>query len=319
MVKNIIIFLLVVSTAVLLFIYIQQNLQIHRLQQKQEVAVKIQPAVPVDKKTPPQSALADNERTQYQKRIQRLETLLDSARAARKTPAEKSPMEGFAEMFNSPEMKEMMHAQQKVLLELTHVSLFKTLQLSPEKLEALKDLLSEKNMVLVDSSLEMMGGALSEEGQKNFKSAKEMTVEFEDSIRSLLGEEDYMVYQEHEETKVERMQLAFFKQLLSPEDHLDEEQELSLIDAMHEERESTLFTTGLDDQDSYDPSKLTEEAINQHIEELSRSQEKYIARAKEILTESQMVKFKNFLDQQRNMQEMGMKMAAKMFPLAAGK
>jgi hypothetical protein len=62
-----------------------------------------------------------------------------------------------------------------------------------------------------------------------------------------------------------------------------------------------------------DPSQFTPEKITQLLEESAKLQEQYVTKAATILTPTQLEQFKANQKQQRAMQEMGMKMAVKMF------
>jgi len=261
------------------------------------------------------------ERIQAQARIRQLESELASVRAAQQAvpdklseSPQKTPMAAIAEMFKNPEMKDMMRAQQKLLMETTHGSLFRYLQMPPERVDAFKELLIEKQMALMDSGLSMTGDSLSAEQRKDAADrAKKLTKEYEDKMRSFLTEKDYAVYEQFEETQPERMQVHLFKQTLAPNEQLTDQQEHELILAMHEERSGFKFSTGLDQRETFDPSQFTEEAMATHLGELAQLQEAYISRAQEVLSESQVKQFMDNLKQQRAMQEMGMRMAAQMF------
>jgi hypothetical protein len=56
-----------------------------------------------------------------------------------------------------------------------------------------------------------------------------------------------------------------------------------------------------------------------YMNEVSLLQEKYLARARDILSEPQLEQFAASLKQQRAMKEMGMKMAIQMFARPSGK
>jgi len=62
-----------------------------------------------------------------------------------------------------------------------------------------------------------------------------------------------------------------------------------------------------------DPSQFTPDRIAKVLEESAKIQERFVSRAAVILTPSQLEQFKMNQKQQRAMQEMGMKMAVKMF------
>ena len=227
---------------------------------------------------------------------------------------DKTPMANLAEMLKDPAMKDMIRAQQKTTMDLFYGSFFEYLDCQPEELESFKDLLIEKQMALMDIGLEMMDSLKdSDKRQISAERSKEITDEFNAKIREFLGEADYEVYQQFEQTQPERMQIQFFKQSLPVSDQLDEDQEHKLILAMHEERTNFMFSTDFSQNENFDPANMTEETVTQYMDELGRVQDGYISRAGQILSDTQMETFTSVMKQQRAMQEMGMKMAIKMF------
>src|SRR5207302_7168919 len=68
----------------------------------------------------------------------------------------------LAEMFKNPEMKELVHNQQKAFLapmiEKNYAALFSGLRLSPEQSSTLKDMLVKKMMVGASLGVSMLGG-----------------------------------------------------------------------------------------------------------------------------------------------------------------
>lgn len=230
-------------------------------------------------------------------------------------PAPESPMKDIASIMKNPGMKEMIRAQQKGQIEMMYGPLLKCLQLSDADLEKFKGLLLDRQMALVDSSMDMMNsGATPEEKKAAADRIKEMTAAYDAQAKELLGDENYAIYKSFEETQAERMQVTMFKGSLTGADQLSVEQEDSLIRAMHDERSNFKSTIpGFGDKQTPDPSQFTPERITQFLEESARLQEQYVAKAATILTPTQLEQFKANQKQQQAMQEMGMKMAAKMF------
>jgi hypothetical protein len=217
--------------------------------------------------------------------------------------------------MKNPGMKEMIRAQQKGQIEMMYGPLLKCLQLSDADLEKFKNLLLDRQMALVDSSMEMMNTAATPEEKKVATDRiKEMTAAYDAQAKELLGEDNYTIYKSFEETQAERMQVTMFKGSLTGTDQLSVEQEDSLIRAMHDERSNFKSTVpGFGDKQTPDPSQFTPERITQILEDSAKLQEQYVAKAATILTPSQLEQFKANQKQQQAMQEMGMKMAAKMF------
>lgn len=337
--KNLIILLLTVSTLALLVIGIHQNQQLRNLDRKidqakgmkglEETAVRTSAGEAtrnvgnvVRNSAAPRESKADKERLQHEKTVQQPKPQLETNSTPPQTSggepptksADEPPLAGLAEMLKSPGMKDMLRAQQKAILEVSYGSLLKYLQLPPEELEGFKELLVEKQMALMDIGLDAMDTSIPADKRKEkAQRAGDLTKEFDEKIRTLLGEDNYEVYKQYEDYQPDMMQVNLFKPSLGSGDQLNEEQEHKLIIAMHEERKKNPFSTELNQQETFDPSMFTEETIAKHMDMLARLQESYIARARDILSESQLNQFISSLKQQRAMQEMSMKMARQMF------
>ena len=298
--KNVLITLLGAVTLVLLGLSVQQYRELQRLRESRAAASK-PPATPRRAPLAPAQTGTPLPRT------------LDAAPVTGPQPAA-PPLAGLAQMMKSPGMKEMIRAQQKAMLENSYGSLFAYLKLPDEGVERLKQLLTEKQMAALDAGLEMMdGSATPEQRAEQGKKMQEFTSRFDKDIEKLLGPERYAVYKEYEETQPERMQVSFFKQALSADEPLTDQQEHDLIRAMYEERTKFPFTAGFDEKQGLNPAGFNEEAIAKHLQELASLQDKYLARASNVLTAAQLKQFSSNQEEQRTMQEMGLKMAAQMF------
>jgi len=271
----------------------------------------------------------ERELARLRAKVTQLESTLAAVRSEQRTAEKKDakakpadsqpPMANIAEMLKNPAMKDMIKAQQKSVIDMQYGSLFKYLELSNAQQDALKELLVSRQMELMDAGLAMMDGDVSaEEKQAKAERMKALTETYKDKIKELLGEDAYAVYEEFEETQPERMQVNFFKQSLGADHALTEDQEHKLILAMHDESENFTFSSSLNDQENFDGSELTPDVMEKHMQEMVRLQENYISRAGDILSEPQVEQFKKTMQQQRAMQEMGLKMAQQMFAAPKG-
>jgi len=313
--KQVVLVVLGISMVSLIGVCLFQRQQIQQLSQEQAAL----------RRTMEQSAQTKNKRTVAKpektmpSEAKPQEELIEArpAQVESKSATEpESPMKDIASLMKNPGMKEMIRAQQKGQIEMMYGPLFKCLQLTDAELESFKSLLLDKQMALVDSSMEMMNSAATPEEKKAAADRiKEMTASYDAQCKALLGDDNYTLYKSFEETQPERMQVAMFKGSLGSADPLSEEQEDSLIRAMHDERST--FKSAVpgfgDPQQMPDPSQFTPEKITQLLEESAKLQEQYVTKAATILTPTQLEQFKANQKQQRAMQEMGMKMAVKMF------
>jgi len=208
-------------------------------------------------------------------------------------------------------MKEMMRVQQKMALAKMYGALPKYLDLPPDKQDALQELLADRQMALTQAGLSMMGGSESERKQAT-EEAKTVKADYDKKIQDLLGPQDYQVFQDYEKTVSERVQIQMFKDALTAEAALTEQQEDDLINAMYEERK-TLPPSSLINSQTTDPSQLTEERVAEALKQWEELQQRYADRAAAILTPAQLDQFTKWQQQFGSMQAASLKMAAQMF------
>lgn len=228
----------------------------------------------------------------------------------------------FAEMFKSPEMRDLIKNQQKIalsgLVDKNYSDFFSSAGLASDKSAALKDLILKKSLIGAQAGVSLMAGDLdSEKRQEIIQQSKTDTDQVDQQIKEFLGQESYPQFQAYEKTIPDRMTVNMFKeQLASGPGALTPEQESQLLQAMRDERQNFKFTTDFTDQSklSADPASFfTDEKISKFQEERDQLQDKYVARAASILTADQIEPFQKFLVGQRDMQNAGMKMAMQLF------
>jgi|GEM_PF-7086499 len=223
-------------------------------------------------------------------------------------------MNGIASMMKNPEMKEMMRTQQENSMDFTHGALFRYLGLTGDALKAFKSLLVDRQMAMLDASLSsMQSGATREERLAKAEELKKITDDYDRQIREFLGEKDYPLYKEFEDTQTERIEVNMFKQQLDPALALTEQQEHDLIVAMNEERKNFKFFADLKEPGKINPADLNEEFMGRMMEETAKLQEKSAVRAAAILNPQQLEQFREHQKQFYAMQAMGMKMASQLF------
>jgi hypothetical protein len=95
---------------------------------------------------------------------------------------------------------------------------------------------------------------------------------------------------------------------------LTEQQEYDLVNAMYKARSSSASPLLNQSPDAPpDPATFTAAGLTRAMEEMKKVEAGYDRSAQGILTPTQYAEFKKFAEQQRAMQEMGMKMASEMF------
>jgi hypothetical protein len=254
---------------------------------------------------------------------QKLDTMPTNAPDA--APAKSTNgMAAFAAMFKDPKMKEMIKTQQKAvmgpMIEKQYAALFKQLNMSPEDAAKMKDLLTQKMLAGADIGMSMMDDSLDASQRADLgKQVKAEMDGFDNQIKDFLGDSNYSAYKTYEKSAPDRMTVGQFSdQLASGANPLSADQQEQLTQAMNDARTSFKWTTDYTDQskipDNGDFSAMfTEDKVNQFFTEKEQFDQQFLTRAQQILTPDQLKSFEEFQKNQRDLQAMGMKMAASMF------
>jgi len=228
----------------------------------------------------------------------------------------------MAEMFKSPEMKNLIKGQQELvlnsLIDKNYAPLFASLNSASGQAAAVKELLTKRALVDAQMGVSLMSGDVdSSKRTEMLQQAKTEKDGINDQIKQLLGDEGYAEFQAYEKTVPQRMSLNMFKdQQASGPGALTADQETQLLQAVNEETLKFKFSTDYSDQSKItaDPASFfTEDKLAKFQEEREQLYELYRERATNILSEIQIGPFAKFLNSQRDMQDYGMKVAVKMF------
>ena len=245
---------------------------------------------------------------------------LQQALAAAKTNSSKNPLAGMAKMFSDPKMKEMIKTQQKAvmgpMLEKQYGALFQQLNLTADQSAQLKTMLLNKMLAGADVGMSMMDDSLDADKRAELsKEVKTATDAGEDEIKQFLGD-SYPAYQTYEKTVPDRTVVNQFGDQLSGNDALSPDQQAQLTQALNEARTGFKWTTDYTDKNPPDgdfTAMFTQEKIDRFTQEKEQFDQQFLEQAQKILPPSQATQFKDFQTSQRQMQLMGMKMAAQMF------
>jgi cell division protein FtsB len=307
--KNIWIVLSLIAVVALAAVVVKQNRQITQLKEQLASAAEKpkEPAIPKPEKAvaePP----AESKPVETAPALPIPEQLPTAQSNAGST---NNLFSGFAKMMKDPAMKDMVRAQQKLMLDRQYGSLSKYLNLPADRLDALKGILSDRQAALMDSGMAMMGGTEAERKQA-VEDAKTIKSDYDKKIQDLLGTQNYPVFQDYEKTMSERMSVEMFKSSLSASDVLSDQQEDNLIALMYQGRKGMPALANMNNQNA-DPSQFTEESVAQMEKQMEQLQQRYADQAKTILTPAQLEQFTAWQKQFSTMQLAGLKMAAQMF------
>lgn len=225
-------------------------------------------------------------------------------------------------MFKDPKMKEMIKAQQKLvigpMIDKSYGALFQQLNLSSDQAASLKDLLQQKMMVAADVGTSMLDNSLDASQRADLtKQIKSETDGYDQQIKQLLGDDNYQTFENYEKSVPDRMVVnQFSDQLGSGANALTAAQQEQLVQAMTTDRTAFNWTTDFNNQNqaNVDLSTLfTADRINQFAQEKEQFDQQFLTHAQQILTPDQLTAFQQFQTSQRSMQIAGMKIAAQMF------
>lgn len=336
--KNIAIVLLSIATAVFAGLYFHQSSQVTQAKGAAEVLQK--------KVGELESAVGDQEQKSAGLRSELKQAQADTAardiQIARLSAAPASAPQGataigglpglasakpagafsaLAKMFDDPDMKEAIVAQQKAalgpIIEKSYGKLFSDLGLSPDQAAALKEMLLNKQLAAAQSGMAMLSGdadasKTADIGQK-VKAASDAA---DAEMKTFLGDDKFAQLKAYEKTTPDRMAISGFKDQLNGAAALTPDQEQQLIDAMTKERQNFKFTTDLSDKSKVTgnlPAMFNEENVNRYIQEMDQLNQHFVGQAQNILTPDQLEAFQKYLNNQQALQKMGMQMGAKMF------
>jgi len=222
-------------------------------------------------------------------------------------------MGAITEMMKSPQMKEMMRAQQKVMVDKMYAALPRYLNLPDETRTRLNQLLLDRQQAMAELGLAMMNGS-EEDRKKAAEDIKAVRTESDQAIQELLGAQDYEVFKQYEASLSEQTHVSLFKDTLSGNDVLDEQQEYDLVAALYHARETLPQDSLLNQQNpSPDATQLTEERIAETLKQMETLQKRYAEAAATVLDEAQLERFNQWQQQMATMQRAGLNIASKMF------
>ena len=229
-------------------------------------------------------------------------------------------------MMKNPDTKEMIKTQQKAvlngMLEKAYSPLVNQLGLTPEQAAAFKDLVVNKSLAGAAVGMSLLSETDPAKRSQLLEQTKIEKDAYDLQIKQMLGDDNYQQYQTYEKSLSDRMAIGMFRdrQAAGP-GVLSAEQEAQLIQVMGEEKQNFKFTTDLSDQSKVTgdlAGNLTEEKVNQYLQEQEQLQQRYLSRAQTLLSADQYASYQKFLSSQLQMQKLGLNMASQMFGTKQG-
>ena len=214
-------------------------------------------------------------------------------------------------MWENPAGKAMMNQGVKIAVAMMYEDFISTLGLTPDETNYLKDLLGKEIADQQELGMKFMG-ATPEERSALQAEMEKRKADNEAAVKTFLNdEEDYKDYAAYKDRLPEHQQLEGIRAAMNSKNApLDAATETRLIDAMYDARIRM-------DAPDYSGSKAFEELTKGNVVEnfeqgWQKQDERLAAVAKGILNETQQAAFKEYREQAKEMQLMGIKMAEKM-------
>lgn len=320
--KNVLIMGLVVAVAALGWLVVRKNNQLEIVtkmaRQEREVRKTHAESLPKTARTERKKDKTEATEQAGPVEIQVAKTGPATPAVAKASGINTNFMGALADMMKNPQMKEMLRAQQKVMIGKMYAALPRYLNLSDETKARLNQLLLDRQLAMAEAGLAMMNGS-AEDRKKAAEDCTRVKAEGDQAIQELLGAQDYEVFKQYEASLSEQTHVSLFKDSLSGDDVLDEQQEYDLVAAMYQAREALPQDSLLNQQNqSPDPTQLTEERISETLKQMETLQQRYAEAAATVLSAGQLERFKQWQQQMATMQRAGLNMASQMFGQGKG-
>jgi hypothetical protein len=216
------------------------------------------------------------------------------------------PKHPMAEMLRDPDMKEVFRKQARESVargvkELVSTNLVQQLGLTKEQTVELKKLLTQKGTLGFDFMMPVMTGELDEAGLAELgrKTKADMSA-ITDELKTLLGEDDYKMFEAHEKTQPDRDRLdRFAARLKETGQGLSPDQRDQLLAAMAEERNNFRFAVDYNDTSQIDYEHFhdfySEDKMNNYFQEMEQLNDRILQRAQAILPAGQAAELQEVL------------------------
>ena len=217
----------------------------------------------------------------------------------------------FGKMFKDPEMKKAMAAQQSIALRQFYADFAKLANLSPQETEQLYDLLTQRQMAMMENAGDMMNGSPDVKAAE--ATAADAKKQFDDDLKTLLGDSRASQFQTFEKSLGDRIALnQLNQQLASSGMPLNDGQRDGLLRIIGDER-SKQPASPIQSGNPSGLAALSDDAMEKFFASQQEMNARVRTRAMSLLTAQQMQALEQGQKQQLEMQKAGIKMARQMF------
>jgi hypothetical protein len=220
---------------------------------------------------------------------------------ARKDETSMAPPSPMAMLQTSEGRKQLRNAL-KNGFDQTYGGLFKELNLSPEKIDQLKELLADQRIKKMELNTRLADGGppTMEEIQKYQESIEALDNQNDAELEDLIGSEALQALNEYDDRSRERMMIQMFSQSLSFDDTLNGVQKKSLLESLYNKRKDTYAQRGFEEGSITPPADIADGEMPPMMELNLLVYDEYIKGVEEAgLTESQEKELKDFLEKEQ--------------------
>ena len=225
-------------------------------------------------------------------------------------------MSGLAKMLDDPDMRDAIRSQIKnAQVNPIYGTLISKLKLSPDKAEALMDLIADRFLTGTDSIKMLSGNKDKDSFKKAMDNIKNQKSEIDSQIKELLGDEAYSEYEKYSNSEGERMAISQYNQQLSFSGVpvLSQQQNENLVDIMREESEASKKNPNYIDMENANPLDFDGDKISDIIFQQVDINKRVKDRAKGVLSPEQQKKFEEYQESYIKQMETGLRLSAQMF------
>lgn len=226
-----------------------------------------------------------------------------SAEDARKEELLKKELELARKRLEDPASKKSMRDVIKASIDSQYALLLKRLNLSPEDQEKLMELLLNEEVASRETSIEVIDDPVRGKQVVTVTRTKDPGDEYQIKISELLGGDDYETYQEYEERGAEVYWVTQFNGSLISGERLTDDQQMELINAMHNNREKVKASMVNTNTKSESQTEMTEEDIEASMKRTELMHEAYVEAAEGILSDAHTDQLEAYFKSIRDMVE----------------
>lgn len=186
----------------------------------------------------------------------------------------------------------------KMLLDKDYQPIFKRLDLSPDKLEAFKDIITEWELANQER-YELIGRARTdEEKEEVYRLRQENRDKYNQELIALMGETKFKIYDDYKNRRAERSQLKAFMSTIPADESMDESRMEDIVDEMYKARKSVENESGTGGLIAF-PAERDKKSMIRRVENLIEVYNRYEEVIGDTLSPAQAEQYRAFVSERR--------------------